>query len=560
MGLIKSIINKLIKPTGEMRTSGGSTGTYKLDSSKVEYELARSLYQNKHESYKLGAAFIKPIINSTTGFMGVPHFQIEDEEANAILESFALDNTSKMLKTHTDALKLGDCYVWLTREERQNPLYPDKPTRLIYNFIAPDEVKDIILDPTTNEPIAYILETDNEWTDIEGNKKKCKIKQAITAEERIIEVEGDMPEGLEAGSHPNTWGFIPIVHFKNEPDETLKYGQSEIEPIEPYVKAYHDVMLHALKGALKGSKMHSTPKLQMKLKDVAGFLKNNFGVEDPIKFAKEGGKVNLDGHVKFAKEGGKVNLDGHEILFLADGEDAQFLEVNSSTGDAQVLLKLLFYCIVDISETPEFVFGVHTPSSLASTKEQMPIMVNKIRRKREQFTEQWQFDISETPEFVFGVHTPSSLASTKEQMPIMVNKIRRKREQFTEQWQLLSRMVLIMSSNSTGYKYSSYDVTIGWDEINPKDEKESAETLEKISNAISKALESGIISEESAVNFLSQYIDTMSGYISNDPEIIGEREKIIKTKMLRYRLDDVYGLDDEVDDIQKTIDKIKDDE
>ena len=142
----------------------------------------------------------------------------------------------------------------------------------------------------------------------------------------------------------------------------------------------------------------------------------------------------------------------------------------------------------------------------------------------------------------------------------MVNKIRRKREQFTEQWQLLSRMVLIMNSNSTGYKYSSYDVTIGWDEINPKDEKESAETLEKISNAISKSLESGIISEEAAVNFLAQYIDTMSSYISDDPEIIGEREKIIKTKMLRYRLDDVSGLNDESDDIKKVIDSIEDDE
>lgn len=493
MGLIKSIVNKFKKPTGEMRTSGGNVATYKLDSSRVDYELARNLYQNKNELYKLGAAFIKPIINSTVGFMGVPHFQIEDEEANSILESFALDNTSKMLKTHTNALKLGDCYVWLTREERKNPLYPDKETRIMYNFIAPDEVKDIILDPITKEPVAYILETDNEWTDIEDNKKKCKIKQAITAEERIIEIEGDIPEGIETGTYPNQWGFIPIVHFKNEPDETLKYGQSEIEPIEPYVKAYHDVMLHALKG----SKMHSTPKLQMKLKDVAGFLRNNFGVEDPV---------------KFAKEGGKVNLDGHEILFLTSDEEANFLEVSSSTGDAQVLLKLLFYCIVDISETPEFVFGVHTPSSLASTKEQMPIMVNKIRRKR---------------------------------------------EQFTEQWQLLSRMVLIMSSNSTGFKYSSYDVAIGWDEVNSKDEKEAAETLEKISNALSKCLDSGIISEESAVNFLSQYIDTMSNYINDDPEIIGEREKIIKTKMLRYRMDDVVGLNDEVDNIQKAIDNIE---
>lgn len=75
--------------------------------------------------------------------------------------------------------------------------------------------------------------------------------------------------------------------------------------------------------------MHSTPKLKMKLKDVAGFLRNNFGIDDPV---------------KFAKEGGKVNLDGHEVLFMTTDEDAGFIEVNSATGDAQVLLNLLF-CI-----------------------------------------------------------------------------------------------------------------------------------------------------------------------------------------------------------------------
>ncbi|MBZ4406573.1 phage portal protein, partial [Clostridioides difficile] len=146
----------------------------------------------------------------------------------------------------------------------------------------------------------------------------------------------------------------------------------------------------------------------------------------------------------------------------------------------------------------------------------------------------------------------------KEQMPIMVNKIRRKREQFTNSWQLLARMVLIMSSNSSGMKYSTYDVNIGWDEVNPRDDKELAETLEKVCSALDKALEGGFISEESTVNFLAQYIDTMSNYISDDPEIVGEREKIIKTKMLKYRLDDSQGLDDESNEIDKEIDKIKD--
>lgn len=494
MGLISFIGNLFRKkPTGEMmRAEGGSYGgTYSLNSSKVNYEVARELYNNRKDEYKLGSAFVKPIINSTVGFMGVPHFITEDENAQITIDDFILDNTSRMLKTHSNALKLGDCYIWITREERDNPLYPDKPVRLIYNIIPPEEVDDIILDPTTKEPVAYMFKSTQEWTDIEGNKKKAKIKQVITAESRIIEVEGDIPEGLEQGVTPNSWGFIPIIHFKNEPDETMKYGQSDIEPIEPLMKAYHDVMMHALKG----SKMHSTPKLKMKLKDVAGFVRNNFGIDDLA---------------KFAKDGGKINLDGHELILLADGEDASFIEVNSATGDAQILLKLLFYCIVDVSETPEFIFGVHTPSALASVKEQMPIMVNKIRRKR---------------------------------------------EQFTEQWQKLARMVLIMSAQSTGVNFTSYNVTLGWDEVNPRDDKELAETLEKVSIALDKALTGNFISEEAAVNFLAQYIDTMSDYISDDPEIVGEREKIIKTRMLRYRLDDAAGLEDEKNKIDKEIKK-----
>lgn len=494
MGLktfIKNIKAKLVNPKGEqMRISGGTaTTTYQLDSSKVDYELARQLYQNNNDDYKLGAHFVRPIINSTVGFMGVPHFQCEDDSAQEILDSFALDNTSKILKTHTDALKLGDSYVWITREEVNNPLYPDKPNRLVYNFIPPEEIKDILLDPTTGEPTAYILKNHQEWEDVEGNKFKCDIIQSITAEERTIQIEGDTPEGISAGTTPNTWGFIPIVHFKNEPDETLKYGQSDIEPIEPLLKAYHDVMLHALKG----SKMHSTPKLKMKLKDVKGFLQNNFGIDDPV---------------KFAKEGGKVNLDGHEILFMTTDEDAGFIEVNSATGDAQVLLNLLFYCIVDVSETPEFIFGVHTPSALASVKEQMPIMANKIRRKR---------------------------------------------EQFTEQWRMLARMVLIMSAQSVGGNFSSYDVTLGWDEVTPKDDKESAETLNNVANALETAITGNFISNESAANFLAKYVDTMSDYISSDEGVVGEREKIIKDKMLNYRMQDSAGLDDEKKELDNEI-------
>lgn len=479
------------KVSGEImrRITGSTYITYSLDDSKVDYKMARELYQNKNPKYELGAAFVKPVINSTVGFMGVPHFTIEDEEAQEVLDDFVLENTSKMIRTHSNALKLGDCYVWITREKRKNPLYPEKEERLIYNIIPPEEVKDIILDPITREPIAYILESKHEWTEIDGSKRSCTITQKITAEKRIIEIVGDRPEGIEAGEFDNQWGFIPIVHFKNEPDETMKYGQSDIEPIAPYIKAYHDVMLHALKG----SKMHSTPKLKLKLKNVTEFLANNFGIEDPV---------------KFAKEGGTINLDGHEILFFTEGEDAEFIEAKSATGDAKDLLKLIFYCIVDISETPEFIFGVHTPSALASVKEQMPIMVNKVKRKR---------------------------------------------EQFAEQWQLLARMVLAMSSQVRGVQFLDYTVALGWDEVDPRDDKAVSETLKNITTALNVALMSNIISEESAVDFLAQYIDTMSEYQSNDPEIVGEREKIMRTRRLRNRYRDYEGWIDEVREIDEAL-------
>lgn len=476
--------------SGEMmRISGSTFSTYSLDSSKVDYKLARGLYQNKDKAHELGSAFVKPVINSTVGFMGVPHFTIEDEEAQDVLDDFSLENTSKMMRTHANALKLGDCYIWITREKRHNPLYPEKTERLIYNIIPPEEVKEIILDPITQEPIAYNLESKQEWEGMDGVKRSAIIKQSIRADKRVVEIQGDKPEGLEPGETPNLWGFIPIIHFKNEPDETMKYGQSDIEPMEPYIKAYHDVMLHALKG----SKMHSTPKLKLKLKDVRAFLSNNYGIEDPA---------------KFAKDGGTINLDGHEILLFTDGEDAEFIEVKSATGDAKDLLKVIFYCIVDITETPEFVFGVHTPSALASVKEQMPIMVNKIKRKR---------------------------------------------EQFTEQWQLVARMVLTISSQVSGVKFKDHTVAIGWDEVDPRDDGKMAETLKNITVALKTALESGVIGEESAVDFLAQHIDTMGKYISTDPSITGEREKILRTRRLNNRFKDREGWVDEIKNIDDAL-------
>lgn len=490
VGEISALRDNIVNNLG-WHIVGGSFGTpYKLDSSRVDYKKARGLYGNTNDDYKLGAGFAKPVINTAVGFMGVPTFQSEDEKAQLVMDEFFNSNVSRMQQTHKNTLRDGDCFVWITREETEDAiLYPEAKTRLIYNIIPPEEVVQIVHNPITRRVQEYILKSSHEWVDDNGEKKKATVTQRISKEIRKIEVEGDAPPDVNEGEEPNTWGFIPIVHFKNEPDETMKFGQSELEPIEPFMKAYHDVMMHAIQG----SKMHSTPRLKLKLKDVKTFLRNNFGIEDPQ---------------KFAKDGGTINLNGHELLLFQDGEDADFIEVKSAIGDAKDLLQLLFYCIVDTSETPEFAFGVHTPSSLSSVKEQMPILVRKISRKR---------------------------------------------EQVTEPWQLLARMVLAMTAQAEGKAFVTYSTTLEWDDIDPRDGKEVAEELELITRALDTALQGDFISLPAAAKFLAMYVETMNDYISDDPEIPGERELIMQTKLMRMRMEDGQFLEDQKKEIEKEL-------
>jgi hypothetical protein len=138
-------------------------------------------------------------------------------------------------------------------------------------------------------------------------------------------------------------------------------------------------------------------------------------------------------------------------------------------------------------------------------------------------------------------------------MPLLIRRVARKREQVTESWQLLARMVLIMNSTANGKKFESYDVEIEWDAVVERDEKEYAETINTLVNALSTALLNGLISLDAAVDLLQQYIVTMQEYASDDPELPGERERIIKSWIMRRRLEDAEGLKDQLEEIDKEL-------
>ena len=117
-GRITGEISKLrTAVTGWSIRTGRLGGGYKLDSSRVDYALARELCNNTADNYKLGGAFAKPVVNTTVAFMGVPRFRSEDEAAQEVLDDFFGDNVSRMQQVPGSSRRL---LRRLTREEEED--------------------------------------------------------------------------------------------------------------------------------------------------------------------------------------------------------------------------------------------------------------------------------------------------------------------------------------------------------------------------------------------------------------------------------------------------------
>lgn len=458
----------------------------------VDYRRARDLYYNRDDAYKLGAGFAKPIVNTLAGFMGTPKFQCEDDAAQEALEGFCDGLTSTMQRVHQKNLVDGECFLRLVNLPADTTLYPENrtQTRLSAVIIPPEQIPTggIEYDPVTHEYTAVTILTKNKWVDENGDLQEYRYRQRITKTEVVTTIDGKAPEGIESKQEPNTWGFIPIIHFRNEPDETELHGYSELEPIEPFLKAYNDVMIHAISG----SKMHSTPKVAFKLNDVKAFLQNNF--PNAARDLQQGKPATID-------------MNGKDLFLLKSDENAGFIECASAIGDTSTLLQFIFYCIIDTSEVPEFAFGVHISSSQASTKEQSPILCRRIDRKR---------------------------------------------EQVESSWQMFARMALAMLSATSGSRFASFAADVVWDAVMDKDEQADAQTLYSVTQALTMAKGSNILSSESAVNYLARYIDTMSEWEGSDGQP-GEKDKIADSRMLDQPIEEAYPQSKQIDEINKEL-------
>lgn len=444
---------------------------FTLDTSRVDYQKARGLYENTLPDYKLGAWAARPVVNTTVAFMGVPKFKHPDPDAEQALAEVFGRWEGKMLRIARNCSRDGDVVARLWVAPNQYTQEPEFQLGLI-----PPEWVELIRDPLTGEIMEAIIAHQAEWKDPRsGSTTTYQIIETITRTRRTQEVKGNVPPDLATAltmEQVNPWGFVPIVHYRNEGEEYRRHGMSDLEPIEPFMRAYHEVLMNAVKG----SRVFTRPKAYFAVKNVDKFVRDNF----------------TDAEVA-AK---KLDFASRDLWVLGDGEEAKFITADDGLAGATALLKVLFRCIVDVSETPEFAFGTAVPSSKASVSEQLPILKQRVRRRR-------------------GL--------------------------MAEYHQELAGMYLAMRALHENKRLDSYRVEVEWGEVTARNDAETAETLKNLMDALAQGVNEGLISHESAVDFAAEFVPTMLPYVAPEGAQEGERERIARGYAFRERIRDTAG-------------------
>lgn len=343
----------------------------------VNYNVTRQLYSNSGD-IALGSAFAKPIVDLQVSFTGLPRV-ITDNEAqsqylNECIHDHWADEIQQMIR---DAVRDSKCIVRLQKPDILDPLMTiDESEHFAIEIIPPERVdiernarnKRIIERAVIHHRMVFIKDDGDPAQGLDPTAEEHDVIEIIDREQYRFFDQTDS-EWMTSMQAPNTWNFVPLLEVFNEWDSALQGGQSALETVIPFIRAFHDVLTQGLQA----HSYHSMPKVVMKLLDVAPFIKNNF----PEAIDAETGEI---------KQQGEISYRGREILFIQSEEEVSFLEADSVLGDTKTLLEFLIDCICIASQTPEWAFmRVDSGSANSDRNAQTVPFVKRIEKGRRNY-------------------------------------------------------------------------------------------------------------------------------------------------------------------------------
>lgn len=319
-----------------------------VDHTNPGYELLRQIYRNQSKDFSLGN-FSQTIIDTTIGFLGVPDFQYDKDNDDAL--EYLMKHHSIATKLHTTTLVEAKAYLRITFIE--GDIY-NKAPRFEFEVLGQDRVRKIV--DRKGNLAGFEVYTTIQYDMNDSQKTYMQVEQ-VYPEKTIIQRKEGAFGGLPATEEIiNRFGVVPIIEFVNDPDHN-GIGVSDLRSAVPFMGMYHDIMVQLRRI----TQLHSNPFIKIQVGDYDKFKKANPALFD---------------------ENDNIILDNVEVIFQGQGDDINYVKLEASIDGLTKLLEYVFYCVIQTSRTPEFLMGTAIASSKASASEQMAIMEMKIDRKR----------------------------------------------------------------------------------------------------------------------------------------------------------------------------------
>lgn len=356
----KSPLNELVS-----RIAGLWKSRPTVDYSRNDYDLWRalfycSLYNGKGAAYIRGAGTAKAIVNATAAFAIGNGFDAAVNGADQIASHKTAEERLKIWIDEHDS-EIFDLAKFSYRDGDSFGLVTDDGS---IEDLDPDTV-DIIYDPLTGKLRGYdITETvpkdgasityirqfrtvSVKYLRLESGQKldDAQVLYSVAyTEDGLIDLLARLDENEDIP--PLVEMPLPVIHYANEPERKALYGNSELQNVLIFYKDYNDV----LEGGVKNDVYNNMP--------IPYFT----GISKP-----------------------PADLSRDSSIALPDANaKAGYLQTDKTANNSMTLLEVLFYNIVQSSETPEFLLGTGIASSKASVSEQVVVIVAKARRKRKQ--------------------------------------------------------------------------------------------------------------------------------------------------------------------------------
>jgi hypothetical protein len=322
-------------------------GPTDLTNSLVANEaMLRGLYHGDYKGLQFASPLTYPPIAIPVNMMGLPTPTSEDSRTQEVLDEITAQMAERISMLNRSKLLFGTAWRW--------PHFDAGSGELVWDEIGDSIVSDILIDLRTGKPSAILTDEQIAISIAENQVAYVQRKRRFDVDQVAVQWFGQKSASVQDYTARNVAGTLPIT-FAHDTDEGEIRGHSSLARVSRQLKDYHDIDFRISETLAK-----FRPKQKQKVKNLAEWLKNNFGSDNPEAL------TSLD----IADNDFILNVEGEETAF-------EFLPEGATSGHEKALERK-FLMIVEGSGIPELAWGPLATGNHASTDEDKQLLISYV--------------------------------------------------------------------------------------------------------------------------------------------------------------------------------------